>query len=166
MTFINFLFNLDSILLIALIILVGLLIYFKKRNRLLDYGLALILTSGISEIFKYYINKPRPESMFLFEGSSFPSTHSASAAVIVFFYIFVCHSLSEKYSGIGEAFIVKIKPNEWVVIALIAILGTLIAWLRVILGAHYPVDVFAGIILGFVISSIFVFYDVSGRRVR
>lgn len=161
-----FLFQLDKFLLPVLIVAVGLIIYHKKRNRLLDYALAVILTSGLSEMIKYVINKPRPISDFLFEGSSFPSTHSATAACVVFFYLLVVHNAPSTIKGIGEAVKKNLVTSEGVKTIIIVLLGLLVCWLRVVLKAHYWTDVFAGITLGYIISLAFMFYDISGRRVK
>lgn len=166
MTALNFFYELDSFLIIFLMAMVGLLIYKNKKSRLLDYVLALVLTSGISEILKYYINKPRPESVFVFEGSAFPSTHSATAACIVFFYLLVCHALPKNFKEVGEVFTKSLFTKDGVISLFVILIGSLVAFLRYVIGAHFPIDIFAGIILGLLISIIFMFYDVSGRRVK
>jgi membrane-associated phospholipid phosphatase len=160
------LFALDSFLIFSLALAVGALIYKYKPSRLFDYLIMLILTSGISEIIKYFINKPRPESIYIFEGSGFPSTHSAVAAGIVFFYLLVCHSLPNSMKGVGEAIRTGILRKNGIINFFIILIGLTVVWLRVLLGAHYPIDVFAGIILGFLVSLVFVFYDISGKWVR
>ncbi len=160
------LFALNSFLIFFLVLIVGVLIYKSKPARLFDYAVMLVLTSGIAEVIKYFVNKPRPESIYVFEGSGFPSTHSAVAAGVVFFYLLVCHSLPNTMKGVGEAIRINTYKRGGIVSFFIILTGLAVAWLRVLIGAHYPIDVFAGIILGLSISLVFVFYDISGRRVR
>ncbi len=161
-----YLFQLDKVLIALLVLITGVFIYYKKRSRLLDYGLALILTSGISEMIKYFVNKPRPISDFIFEGSGFPSSHSATAACVVFFYLLICHNPPESLLGIGKAIRRNFLTVEGAKGILVIALGSMVAWLRIVLKAHDLTDVFAGITLGYIITLLFMFYDISGRRVK
>lgn len=160
------LYNLDSFLIIFLILGGGFLVYRKKPSRVLDYALSVMLTAGASEMIKYYVNKPRPFSDYIFEGSSFPSSHSAVAASVVFFYLLVCHTLSKNLGGLGKEVASHFISREGIISGILIVIGATVAWLRYYLGAHDFTDIFAGIGLGYVGASLFIFYDISGRRVK
>jgi membrane-associated phospholipid phosphatase len=161
-----FLFQVDRYLIIFLVILVGVFIYYRKRSRLLDYVIALLLTMSASNTIKYIINKPRPISDFIFEGSGFPSTHSAVAACVIFFYLLICHTPPETSEQVGKAVKKVFTTTEGLKCVLVILLGAMVMWLRVTLKAHEWVDVFAGIIVGYLVTMIFMFYDITGRKVK
>jgi len=127
----------------------------------LDYILAIIAVAAISEVIKYITNIPRPESTYIFEGGSFPSGHTAVAFTAFFFYMMACHTLSMENDGEGQG-----QVQNWLVVGLVLVLAVFVSILRVAIGAHYIFDIFAGIILAFLISLPFRYYDVSGRKIR
>jgi len=135
-------------------------IYKFHKDKLTDFIAATIIGGFTSEVIKYFVNRPRPEMSFIyqstFEGSSFPSTHVTIAFTIAFFFAITCHGLSKKDRGEGDRY--------FAILGLF--LATMVAILRILTHAHYPVDIFAGIILGFIISLLFVFYDVTLRKIK
>lgn len=161
----TFLFG-DKIFLGAMVLTSAIIIYFRSPKRLLDYIIGLFIVIALSEITKYFVDKPRPESYFIFEGGGFPSTHTSIAFYAAFFYLIACHSLSGKSTGGGEKIAHKWGIGEAAIVFVLFLLASIIAYFRVILAAHDMLDVFAGIMLGFFTSFIFFFYDIRGGRVR
>lgn len=164
--YLPFLFEVDKYLLAFLVILTAIFIYYHKKSRLLDYFAALILSMSLSEFMKYLINEPRPISQFFFEGSGFPSTHSAVAAATVIFYVLICHPSPKSMKEAGERIKKGLFTKEGLKSILVILIGFAVMWLRVILKAHEWEDVFAGIIIGFLITLIFMFYDIQTRRIK
>ncbi len=165
-SYLPFLFQIDRFLLLSLIFLVGIFIYYFKPTRLLDFGIALVLVSSISGFIKYVVNAPRPISEFVFEGSGFPSTHSATAACVIFFYLLICHTPLKNFAEIGEAVKKGFTTIEGLKCLVVIILGLIVMWLRVVLKAHTWTDVSAGIVLGYLVTLVFMFYDISGRKIK
>ena len=169
MTFYDFI---DNFAIFVYVIIVGILIYNRFRRKLLDYIGILILAVAISEGLKYFIARPRPELGVIkgFEGSSFPSTHSTIVFTAFFFFLFSCHSLSfikKKREGDKSTHSDRVEVSENILVIVLLFLGALgVAILRVVVGAHYPVDIFAGAVLGFLISVPFRYYDISITKIR
>lgn len=162
MSFDILLVNLDKILVYVFIFVALLYLLKYKKSKVLDYLLALVLAVSSAEIIKSLINKPRPIPKFeglVFEGSSFPSTHTTIAFVTA---VFVCHTLSLKGRKSSET--LKIEH----VLACIGFLSVaiLIGYLRIFVGAHYLIDVIGGAILGSLISVPFRYYDVVTKRLK
>ena len=115
----------------------------KQRYRALMWMLALVIAVGVSDLVSYRVVKPlaarnRPEQAGVqvvlrtdhHSGSSFPSNHAANA-----------------FAGatvLSGAF--PVATPLWFLIA------ALIAISRVYVGVHFPIDVFAGAVLGWVIG--------------
>lgn len=160
---------LDQVLIFVYVLVLFVIIYVKFRSRVLDFGLALFIGAAISEGIKYLVNKPRPEISpvlsdlnSVFEGSSFPSTHTTIAFTVYFFYLLVCLFPSKKKNR-GDS---NIFLNKYFQSILFFVGALIIGGLRIVVGAHFPIDVFAGIILGFMIALPFRYYDVVSRRVK
>jgi undecaprenyl-diphosphatase len=126
------------------------LIYFTKQKKVLwDLVTALIIGVLLTFFLKVIIARPRPEDVsnlgFLVSAnfSSFPSDH-ASTAFIMF--------------GILGHYFKKYKI--W-----LYLLAVLIAFSRVYLGAHYPIDVLAGAYIGILVSQLVMKYRL-GQRAR
>jgi membrane-associated phospholipid phosphatase len=165
---------LDKFYIAALILLIGYLVLRINKSRILDYLLCLIIAGGVSESLKFFINKPRPvvdfNTAIIFEGSAFPSTHTTIMFAAVFFYFYTCSILSKRNiqaeTSIEESTLPdkkKIVKLDSLVLILLAIIGGL---LRIIVGAHFPVDILAGAVLGILIPIPFRFYDVTARRIK
>ena len=160
---------LSNLLLVILLIFVASILYKKQKDKVLDYFSALLLSLCIAEVMKYFINMPRPVSEWVIEGSSFPSTHATVAFAAFFFHLLLCHKLTVKQGRLSQPLgkhlsdISKSIYKDKMII-LIGLLAVGVGICRVLGQAHYLTDVFAGIILGFVVTVPFVFYDISLRR--
>jgi membrane-associated phospholipid phosphatase len=138
-------------------------LFFKKKDRLLDFSVALILAIAASKVIKHLTGFDRPQGVLVFDDSSFPSMHTTLAYTVFFFYLVVCHKLTQgkglafkDFRGIKQAFLVIV----------LFILSFLTGILRYISTAHHLRDVIAGIILGLIISLAFRYYDINARRVK
>jgi undecaprenyl-diphosphatase len=102
--------------------------------------LAVLLGDGISSALKVTFDRVRPSDRFddpepllrVAHTPSFPSGHAATS--------FACAATLARY-----------VPRR-IAIALY-VLAALISWSRVYVGAHYPLDVFAGALLGLGIAT-------------
>ena len=119
--------------------LIGLYLWFYRRETFLKdflFVVGLLLFAGfIAQVFKHYFNRFRPLSYLgqdtrvlgdLLYSYSFPSGHSTAAFAAASFMIFVL-------------------PKYWLAFFIIA---SLIAFSRIYVGAHFPIDVVCGSILG------------------
>ncbi len=114
---------------------------FSFREKILDLFMTVFsgfISLGIVKIILFFYHRPRPflaihtPKLFDVTTYSFPSAHSS------FFFAF--------------AFSIYFYNKKWGIYFLI--LTTLMTIGRVISGVHYPSDIFAGLILGFVVSYI------------
>lgn len=118
------------------VLLCAVLIYQRRRAQVLQLVVGFFLTVGMTWLLKWLIARPRPEavdpSVVATYGSSFPSAHSAYAAMLAIILVLVFRSnQAVKYWVWGVALI-------WAV---------LMGWSRVYINAHYPTDVLAGWII-------------------
>ncbi|OGC51854.1 hypothetical protein A2982_03965 [candidate division WWE3 bacterium RIFCSPLOWO2_01_FULL_39_13] len=165
----HIIFFINDYLIYSLIGLVGLIIFLKCKTRFLDYCFAVIVALGASELIKFFVDKPRPlpiTSSLAFEGGSFPSTHTAIAFTVAFFYLLVCHRLSAKSGRGGKTKSGKSTTGEYFLLIVIFLASILVGVFRVVVKAHYPVDVLAGVVLGFLVALPFRYYDLITRRKR
>lgn len=132
-----------------LVYIIGILVLiFKGGKTGRITALALIITilitdQAVSSYIKDYVGRLRPchvlENIRLLVncggGKSFPSAHAANnfaaAVVITFFY----------------------KKNKWI----FYLIASLMAFSRVYIGVHYPLDIIAGGIIGAVIGYLIAF---------
>jgi undecaprenyl-diphosphatase len=103
-----------------------------------------LIGTAIYKILKNKINRPRPykinQSIYLggkiLDQFSFPSGHTLHAVIFSLILIFYFPFFSE----------------------ILLIFTLLIALSRVILGMHYPSDVFVGGLIGYIIFNLFIYY--------
>ncbi len=118
-------------------------LFWQGKEKESFFLMSLIVFSGILVgALKTYFKVPRPitsrldffPNFFSFDEYSFPSGHATTIAGIYGFY-------REKMSKVTEFFFLAIIAG--------------VAYSRVFLGKHFPIDVAFGLILGFVVGKIF-----------
>lgn len=124
-----------AIFLIILTITLFMLIKNKKIG--LSIILNLIVITGLNQILKYILQRPRPTEYRLIEetGFSFPSGHSMVSMAFYGYLIYLIY----KY--------VKNKDLKWISIVLLSILICSIGISRIYLGVHYTSDVLGGFLI-------------------
>jgi undecaprenyl-diphosphatase len=103
--------------------------------------LAVLLGETLSRTLKFVIDRQRPAFhyreppplMHIPHTDSFPSGHATT-------------------SFAAAATLARFVPRKWIAVALY-VLAALIAWSRVYVGAHYPLDVLGGAVLGLLIAT-------------
>ncbi len=124
-----------------------LIVYQKTRKTGILLLISLLLTHLINNYFlKFLIERPRPyevlEGVRLVIGkvaeTSFPSGHSATA--------------------FGSAFVIFLRERGWLRWTAIS-LAVLMAFSRLYVGVHYPLDVLVGSIIGIMIASLVVYVE-------
>ncbi len=101
----------------------------NKKKNIFRYIIGMVMSVIIMLILKYTVSRPRPipsQSNFLVEEKSFPSGHTT--------FTFSTLSFLKNWLGI-----------IWLILSIIVALE------RVWIGAHFPSDVIAAIILGYFI---------------
>jgi len=110
-----------------------------------------ILSLLVSAILKKIFAMPRPAAIFenesfviigkiLSGNTSLPSGHSIATFVVITILLFAFMPKRNKYKVIWSSFILM--------------LGFIIAFSRVGVGAHYPIDVIVGSIIGYIVTVI------------
>ena len=159
---IGFADRLSGLIIVLMALWVGFWLLFRHKQKLLDFWLALIVSGFTSEIIKNFVNAPRPISVHVYEGSSFPSTHTTLAFVVFFFVLNVCHRFSLFRSGLSFQAELKAK----LMLLGLGILAIGVGFLRIIAEAHYLIDVIGGVLVAYLVSMLFMYYDVTARRIK
>lgn len=150
-TFPNFQFNITQLGDVLIVFpFVMILIYYAPRfwGALLTSSLlSLVVSAGLKRLF----SMPRPASVFdnesfeiigrTLRGNSLPSGHSMSAFIVITLLLFAFMPRKN-----------KIYPFFWIVFMLF--IGLVIAFSRVGVGAHYPLDVITGSAIGYILAVI------------
>ena len=113
--------------------MIGFLLFLKEEKKHHLFFAPIVAAGGVSYVLVEYILKPlfaRPRPTPILSDYSFPSGH----ATIAFAMAVVLSSYEPKL--------------KWV----FYILALCIAFSRIFVGAHYPLDVFGGAILGIIIA--------------
>jgi undecaprenyl-diphosphatase len=123
-------------------IAVGVLLFARHRmKRLAFWAAAVVTTDVIVWTSKALYDRPRPpDALVSTTGDSFPSAHSATAAVVAIGLVLVFVSISE---------------GRWRWFAAAAGWGILMAASRVYLRAHWFTDVVAGVAVGAAVALAF-----------
>ena len=123
------------------LVLAAVIAFYLRRPTALPLAfLGVLLGDGLSSGLKFSFDRVRPSDRFadpdtlvrVAHTPSFPSGHAATS--------FACAATLARYLSRRTA------------IALY-VLAALVAWSRVYVGAHYPLDVLAGAVLGLVIAT-------------
>jgi membrane-associated phospholipid phosphatase len=98
---------------------------------------------------KFLIARPRPLAAALTgeDGNGFPSGHAAGFCAFV---CIVAFAVSNRVRTDDQQ--PKSPRNLWAILALSS--TSLMALTRVLVGAHYPIDVIAGVLVGFVAADV------------
>ena len=120
-----------------IILTITLFILIKNKKIGLSIILNLIVITGLNQILKYILQRPRPTEYRLIEetGFSFPSGHSMVSMAFYGYLIYFIY----KY--------VKNKDLKWISIVLLSILICSIGISRIYLGVHYTSDVLGGFLI-------------------
>ena len=120
-----------------IILTITLFILIKNKKIGLSIILNLIVITGLNQILKYILQRPRPTEYRLIEetGFSFPSVHSMVSMAFYGYLIYLIY----KY--------VKNKYLKWISIVLLSILICSIGISRIYLGVHYTSDVLGGFLI-------------------
>ena len=120
-----------------IILTITLFILIKNKKIGLSIILNLIVITGLNQILKYLLQRPRPTEYRLIEetGFSFPSGHSMVSMAFYGYLIYLIY----KY--------VKNKYLKWISIVLLSILICSIGISRIYLGVHYTSDVLGGFLI-------------------
>lgn len=119
-------------------------LFLQKDERLLQAIFVPAVSFVLLSMGRYLINRPRPYEKFEMtpviskdtKGKSFPSRHVFSASVIAMTFLF---------------------SSPWLWIGIILLIITLLeAFVRVVSGVHYISDVTAGMVIGIIVSIIYV----------
>jgi undecaprenyl-diphosphatase len=120
----------------------------KSDARLFEAGLIVIGTLGVATLAKMFFRRGRPITEYVarmrFATFSLPSGHSAGAAVAYGLVVYIASQALD-------------SPWQYVVGSLLTLLIIWIGLSRIYLGAHYPSDVIAGWLLGFVGLGVIIF---------
>lgn len=126
-----------AILTIALAVISA--VKFKNKKMAIIIVLNIFLIGLFNHLIKEYVQRPRPDyRMMDVAGYSFPSGHSmismAEWGLLIYF--------AYKY--------IKNNKIKWCSIVLMSLIILAMGASRIYLGVHYPSDVLAGFLLGFV----------------
>ncbi len=134
-------FTLGTLLLVGMILL-----FLKRKDKLASLFFFLVVAGGglVNSLLKNLFERERPNVNRLIEidGFSFPSGHSMGSML---FYGFLVYLLFRSQQSMQRKIGLGI---------LICIIILLIGISRIYLGVHYPSDVLAGFIAGFIWLSI------------
>ena len=118
---------------------VAVLLLLRQWRGALTLVSALVATQGVVQLIKVWVERPRPaanQGLAEAGGFSFPSAHSATSMVL-YATVAVVAARACRATGARVA-----------VLACAAALVAAIGLSRVLLGAHYPIDVLAGWLTG------------------
>lgn len=120
-----------------IILTITLFILIKNKKIGLSIILNLVVITGLNQILKNILQRPRPTEYRLIEetGFSFPSGHSMVSMAFYGYLIYLIY----KY--------VKNKDLKWISIVLLSILICSIGISRIYLGVHYTSDVLGGFLI-------------------
>lgn len=137
----------EGVVLLPLGILVFLLLERRLRVRWPLWGLALIAGAAVEKLTKWVVARPRPSGFAL----GFPSGHTAAAAA---FFLLTGYFAQRALRG---------RPARLVAWAASAAIVLMVGAARVVLHAHWPMDVVGGAALGMACAATAVWWFERGE---
>lgn len=137
----------EGVVLLPLGVLVFLLLERRLRVRWPLWGLALLAGAALEKLTKWAVGRPRPSGFAL----GFPSGHTAAAAA--FFLL----------TGYFAQRSLRSRPARIVFWAASAAIVLMVAAARVVLHAHWPMDVVGGAALGMACAATAVWWFERGE---
>lgn len=123
-------------------------IWIKKRDYAGMAVFAFAITSGslLNKWLKELVGRPRPdvEHLVYVKSPSFPSGHSMMNMIL---FMLIAYFVISVLSS---------RQKKWLVSILAALYILMMGISRIVLQVHYPSDVVAGILLGFIWASIWL----------
>ena len=117
----------------------------RARRRWWLWSLALVIAPLAGEALQEFVGRPRPRG----EADGFPSGHATATAA---FAVAVIYLLGRSHFG---------RPIRLVIAVAATTLSLLIGISRIVLDAHWPLDVIAGFALGAAGAAAAAWWDVS-----
>lgn len=115
-----------------------------EQNLSLKLLISLILVYVITLPIRYFYFKDRPKKIHYsnllerLDASSFPSMHSMRASILLI--------------------LIPLNYSSWLLFIFFGILAIIIWFSRYVVRKHYPIDIFVGAILGFIIAGLLIFF--------
>ena len=125
--------------------------FIKNKKTGILIGTNLVIITILNQIFKFILQRPRPTEFRIIDetGYSFPSGHSSTT--MCFYGILIYLVLHYAKSDFWRYFL-TILFGGWIFMVGIS---------RLWLGVHYPVDVIAGMFLGFLLVNLYIIISKS-----
>lgn len=150
MKFFTFIGSRDSIITIAIIVMLFLFVVLHHRSELVFFIIAIVGADILNRILKDFLHRARPDLHRLIEigGYSFPSGHAMSAMAVYGALAFLLWRH------------IPTRIGRSILIILSAIMIFMIGISRVYLGVHYPSDIIGGYFAsGFWLATAIWFYQ-------
>src|SRR4051812_42301422 len=138
------------------ILLVGILIIFKKRRTALDISIVALSSFLMMQVLKQVFHRKRPNLPIIkaIHSYSFPSGHSVSSFIFCSILVYLV------WKGEGRTI------YKWVLTFILLLLAVAIGLSRIVLNVHFATDVIAGFCLGvmWVTMSFWIIQKINNRR--
>ncbi|PEY35672.1 phosphoesterase [Bacillus cereus] len=148
--FFSYFTKLGSAIGIVTILIISLLIFFKKRYyvAMVVYPTAILITHLVNKVIKEIVKRDRPSLNEALDalGYSFPSGH---AMLSIITYGFLAYIIASN---------IKNTAGKIIITLIMALQILLIGLSRIILSVHYPTDILAGYCLSGVLLIIAIYF--------
>jgi membrane-associated phospholipid phosphatase len=138
----------ESYIMILSVLCVSLLLFVTSYKKAAIFILSVFIMDIINICLKLIINRPRPEMIDIypsFQQGSFPSGHVVH--YVVFFGFMLCVMLTDARISI---------ILRWAVSLLCVFLIAGVSASRIYLGTHWPTDIIAAYIIGFIMLAVVI----------
>ena len=143
-------------LLPAYILLISILIIFKKKRTALDISIVALSSFLMMQVLKQVFRRKRPNLPIIkaIHSYSFPSGHSVSSFIFCSILVYLV------WKGEGRTI------YKWVLTFILLLLAVAIGLSRIVLNVHFATDVIAGFCLGvmWVTMSFWIIQKINNRR--